>query len=174
MFLRPQNCKRILNNSCLKFTRTSWHMPYVLFIYILIFPVFTLLLRNYLFIVFVFADPVILISVKESDALFDETPHLKLIDTVCVLNLAAGQPKFRLICNDIDRFVLLSEDVRMNNRSGYFNGVLHVTAIVPLGGRITCAVTDDLGNYHKSMSIDINDKLFTHQSSIIKIGSVLK
>ena len=135
---------------------------------------FTTLLRNYLLIVFVFADPVILISLQESDAHFDETPHVKLIDTVCVVNLAAGQPEFRLICNDSDRFVLLSENVRMTNRSGYFNGVLHVTAIVPLDGRITYTVTDDLGNYHKSMSIDINGKLFTHQLFIIEIGSLLK
>ena len=78
---------------------------------------------------------------------------------VCMVNLAAGEPKFALSCNDSDRFVLLSENVHMESRDNYFNGALHVTAVVPPNGRITCKVTDDLGNYHKSMAIEIDGKL---------------
>ena len=97
---------------------------------------------------------------QESAIHFDENPQLKSMDVVCMVNLAAGQPKLILVCNDSDRFVLLSEYVSTESRRNYFNGALHVTAVVPLNGRITCAVSDDLGNYQKSKIIEISGKWY--------------
>ena len=97
---------------------------------------------------------------QESEIHFDENPELRSMDVVCMVNLAAGQPKFILVSNDNDRFVLLSEYVSTESRRNYFNGALHVTAVAPLNGRITCTVTDDLGNYQKSKRIQISGKWY--------------